>query len=44
MMLIAIIMVPISIAFFVIVAGLIVRYFIVKKFKLKEDKQTNRIF
>lgn len=44
MMLIAIIMVPISIALFVIVAGLIVRYLIVKKFKLKEDKQTNRIF
>lgn len=44
MMLIAIIMVPISIALFVIAAGLIVRYFIVKKFKLKEDKQINRIF
>ena len=44
MMLIAIIMVPISIALFVIVAGVIVRDFIVKKLKLKEDKQTNRIF
>lgn len=44
MMLIAIIMVPISIALFVIVAGLIVRFLLVKKFKLKEDKQTNRIF